>query len=229
MMKKILILCIAVLSVALFNSCKDESGMYADYLHTNGEKATAIKVCLNNSMDSAVAHLCHADGFYEYKDGLYRLDFSANRAMMDTLSAHGQGYLADSLILFTNRMAESCGTVAKTAFGDAIKGLEITDYDALIKGEGTAITDYFKKSQYTTVRDAMKSQVSIRMNLFNVNDVWNEMVGDYYAITHQPVSYDVQGYILDAMMDGILEEMRCEELLIRTDSTHRDSTLRVFF
>ena len=228
-MKKFQILCIAVLSVALFNSCKDDSGTYAEYLHTNGEKAAAVKRCLDISLDTAVAHLCHSGGFYEYKDGLYRLDFSANQAMMDTLAAHNYSYLSDSLIRFANRMAESCGSVARTAFGDAIKDMVVADYDALIKGDGTPITDYFKKFQYSTVRDALRSQVSIRMSLFNVNNVWNEMVGNYYSITHQPVSYDVQGYVLDAMMNGFLEEMRCEEFLIRTDSTHRDSILRVFF
>lgn len=228
-MKKFQILCMAVLCIALFNSCKDDSGMYAEYLHTNGEKTTAIKTCLNASLDTAVAHLCHSGGFYEYKDGLYKLDFSNNQAMMDTLAAHSYTYLSDSLIRCANRLAESCDAVSKTAFGDAIKNMVITDFDALIKGEGTPITDYFEQTQYYTVRDALKSQVSIRMNLFKVNDVWDEMVGNYYSITHQPVTYDVQGYILNSMMNGLLEEMRCEEFLIRTDSTHRDSILRVFF
>jgi len=141
--------------------------------------------------------------------------------LLDTLSAHGYGNLGDSLILYTNRMAEGCGTVVKTAFSDAIKDLTVYDYDALIDGEFTAITDYFAEMKTNTVRDALKSQVSIRMGLFNVNSVWNEMVGNYYSITGTPVSYDVQGYILDKMVNGILEEMRCEEYLIRTDSTHR--------
>lgn len=229
MMKKIQIFCLAVLSVAFFSSCKDDSGIYVDHLYTTGEKAAAVKACLNSSLDTAVANLCHSGGFSEYKDGLYRLDFSANQAMMDTLAAHGFGNLSDSLIFHTNRMAESCNSVVKTAFGDAIKNLVVYDYDALIKGGNSAITDYFAEMETPTLRDALRSQVSIRMNLFKVTDNWNEMVAQYYELTHQPVSYDVQGYILDKMVNGILEEMRCEEYLIRTDSTHRDSTMRALF
>lgn len=220
-MKKIQIFCLAVLCMALFGACKDDTGTYADQLYTNGEKAAAIKACLDSSLDTAVAHLCQSGGFSNYKDGFYKLDYAPSQALFDTLAAHGYSALGDSLILFTNRMAESCSSVVTTAFGDAIEDLVVYDYDALIGGESTAITDYFSEMKSNTVRDALKSQVSIRMGLFNVNSVWNEMAGNYYNITGTPVSYDVQGYILDKMVNGILDEMRCEEYLIRTDSTHR--------
>ena len=170
-----------------------------------------------------MAHLCNSNGFSSYKDGLYKLDFSANRAMMDTLAAHGFGNLSDSLILHANRMAESCNSVVKTAFGDAIDNLVVYDYDALIKGGDYAITDYFAEMKGNAVKEAMRSQVQIRLNVFGVSNTWNEMVNQYYQITNQPVSYDVQGYVLEKMLNGILEEMRCEEYLIRNDETHRVS------
>ncbi len=220
-MKKIQIICLAALAAALFGSCHDDSGTYASQLFTNSEKSSAIKSCLTCSLDTAVAHLCTPDGFSEYKDGLYRLDFSGNRAMTDTLALHSYGYLSDSLVYHANRLAESCGSVVRSAFSDAISGLTLYDYDALINGGGTAVTDYFAERETPALREALKSQVSIRMSLFQVDDFWSEMVSQYYGITHQTVSFDVQGYIIDKMTDGILEEMRCEEVLIRTDSTHR--------
>ena len=223
MMKKFQLLCLAVLCALFFSSCKDDSGIYAGHLFTNSEKASAIKTCLNSSLDTAVAHLCNSNGFSSYKDGLYKLDFSANRAMMDTLAAHGFGNLSDSLILHANRMAESCNSVVKTAFGDAIDNLVVYDYDALIKGGDYAITDYFAEMKGNAVKEAMRSQVQIRLNVFGVSNTWNEMVNQYYQITNQPVSYDVQGYVLEKMLNGILEEMRCEEYLIRNDETHRVS------
>ncbi len=223
MMKKIQILCLAVLCAMFFSSCKDDSGTYAEHLFTNSEKSAAIKACLNSSLDTAVAHLCTSGGFSDYKEGFYKLDFSANRAMMDTLAAHGFGNLSDSLILHANRMAENCNSVVKTAFGDAIDNLVVYDYDALIKGGDYAITDYFAEMKGNTVKEAMRSQVQIRMNVFGVSDTWNEMVNQYYQITNQPVTYDVQGYVLEKMLNGILEEMRCEEYLIRNDEFHRVS------
>ncbi len=228
-MKKFQILCLAVLCVTLMSACKDETGTYAEHLYTNSEKDAAVKACLNTSLDTAIAHLCHSGGFSEYKDGLYKLDYTFNQALIDTLAAHGYSSISDSLILFTNRVAESCGTVAKTAFVDAINGLVVYDYDALIKGESAVITNYFAEMKSNAVKEAMRSQVAIRMGLFNVNNAWNEAVSNYYAITGQPVSYDVQGYVLDKMVNGILEEMRCEEYLIRTDPAHRDSTMRALF
>lgn len=223
MMKKIQILCLAVLSMVFFSSCKDDSGIYAGQLFTNSEKAAAIKACLNSSLDTAVAHLCTSGGFSEYNDGLYKLDFSANQAMMDTLAAHGFGNLSDSLILHTNRMAESCYTVVKSSVGDAIDNLVVYDYDALINGDDYAITDYFAETKGNAIKEAMRSQVQIRMNVFGVDNIWNDMVGKYYSITNQPVNYDLQGYILTKMLNGILEEMRNEEYMIRYDETHRVS------
>ncbi|MBR4918635.1 MAG: DUF4197 family protein [Bacteroidales bacterium] len=223
MMKKFQFLCLAVLCAMFFSSCKDDSGTYAEQLFTNSEKAAAVKACLNSSLDTAVAHLCTSGGFSEYKDGLYMLDFSANRSMMDTLAAHGFGNLSDSLIFHANRMAESCNSVVKTAFEDAIDNLVVYDYDALIKGGDYAITDYFAEMKSNTLKDAMRSQVQIRMNVFGVDNSWNEMANQYYQITNQPVTYDVQGYILEKMLNGILEEMRCEEYMIRNDETHRVS------
>lgn len=222
-MKKIQILCLAVLSVVFFSSCNDNSGTYAGHLFTNSEKSAAIKTCLNSSLDTAVAHLCHSGGFSEFKNGLYKLDFVANQAMMDTLAAHGFGNLSDTLLIHSNRMAESCYSVVKTAFGDAIDNLVVYDYDALIKGGDYAITDYFAQMKGDAVKEAMRSQVQIRMNVFGVDNAWNEMVNQYYSITSQPVSYDVQGYILNKILNGILEEMRCEEYMIRYDETHRVS------
>lgn len=220
-MKKIKIFAIALLSILVLGSCSDDSGRYAEPLYTNSQKSNAITICLKASLDTSIVRLCDADGFSSYKDELYKLDYKNIQSMMDTLAAHDFGYLNDSLIRYSNRLAESCGSVVKTSFGSAIDKLVVYDLDELIKGNTSAITDYFASMQSSMLREGLSSQVSIRMGLFKVNETWEAMQSHYYDIVRKPYSFDIQGYIIDKMVNGIVEEMRCEEYLIRTDSTHR--------
>ena len=127
-MKKLsIILGIALISAVTLFSCKDESGIYVEQLYTNAQKELAIKECLRTSADSAVSHLCVDDGFYSYHDMDYRIDYDLLQAsLFDTLENHGYGYLSDTLILRTNRLAESCGGQVLSALKTAIDSLTIS-------------------------------------------------------------------------------------------------------
>ena len=139
---------ILLAAVSLF-SCKDESGDYVEQLYTNSQKEKAIKDCLKASADSALNHLCMPNGFYTYNEGMYRIDYAPLRnSLFDTLGRHGYGDLSDSLIRYTNRLAESCKAQLAPSFTTAIDTLEIFDYDALINGEIDAITRYFETYKY---------------------------------------------------------------------------------
>ena len=221
-MKKLKIFSALVLAFMLFSACEDDSNTYVNQLYTNSQKIQAITTCLNSSVDTAVTHLCTYDGFYNYKDGLYRIDFAnLQSSIFDTLAHHNYGYMTDSLILRANRLAESCASNASSAFKDAVSDLDIEDPDKLFYGESGSITDYFKFMEYDNIKSALQAPVSIRMDLFNVSSIWNEMLTLYRQYNPTPVTVDLQDQIVIGMMDGIFEEMRLEEDLIRTDSTHR--------
>lgn len=221
-MKKIRIFSILALALLLFTACEDETNTFVNQLYTDAQKNQAITTCLNSSIDTAVAHLCTYDGFYNYKDGSYRIDFATlQSSVFDTLANHNYGFMRDSLILRANRLAESCASNVNTAFKDAVSSLDIENPDKLFYGESGAITDYFKFMKYDHIQSALQAPVSIRMDLFNVSTIWNEMLTIYRQYNPTPVTVDLQNQIVTGMMDGIFEEMRLEEELIRTDSTHR--------
>lgn len=213
-----------MLAAALFCSCEDHSDLYVTQLFTNDQKANAFTACLTSSMDSAVSHLCSADGFYLYRDAAYRIDFrNIQHSVFDTLNNHQLGFLADSLIYYTNRMAESCNAPVTTAFKSAIKSITFRDHDALIHDNDHAITDYFEFYKRNELIDSLRSPVSIRMNIYNVNSCWASVMNAYNQYGTVPVNIDLQGYIINKMLDGLFEEMRLEEYNVRMDSTHRVS------
>lgn len=221
-MKKFKILLVTLLAVVLVTSCKDETDTYVRHLYSNSTKATAFKTCLSTSLDSAVNHLCVANGFYQSQNGRYRIDYSALPAsVFDTLARYNYAYLSDSLVTMTNKLAESCGDPIDDAFSDAIKKLEFVDYDALLYGDSTAITDYFKLYKYSALYASLQSPVSIRMNLYGVNDLWAHVLNIYHQHNSTPVNFDLQGYIVDKIIDDVLYEMAIEEINIRTYASHR--------
>lgn len=228
-MKKLsVIIGLALFAVVMLFSCKDESGEFVEQLYTNAQKEAAVKDCLKASADTALGHLCTVDGFYNYYGSLYRIDFEPLWvSLFDTLERHGHGDLADSLILHTNRLAESCKAQLSPIFIAAVDSLVISDYDALINGQAYAITDYFENYNYRFLTSSFQTPVSIRMNLYGVMPLWNEMVQKYAQYTSTPLNFDVQNYVVEKMLDGLIQEMRLEELLIRTDSAHRSESMEL--
>lgn len=221
MMKKTEILLLAVLATALSCSCEDKSGTYAEQYYTNTEKNKTIYNCLDTCLDVAVNNLCRLNGYSQFDDGVYKMDFAPISYVLDTLSAYQLGWLADSLVLHSNRMAESSGTVVRDAFSNAINKLVIYDPDELLDGNDALITAYFKQMKYKDIEDAFKVPVGVRISVFNVNYWLDEVLRQYYGITDNPVSFDLQAYLAGRMMDGIFMEMSKEEVLTRTDTLHR--------
>ena len=211
-----------VTALFLAQSCVDESGEYVRQLFTDGQKESAFATCLTAASDSAMVHLCVPDGYSQYQDGAYKIDFSPiQTSVFQTLIDNDCGYLVDSMIMLSNRVAENCSpTIMRPIFKEAISNLKFYDHDNLINGGTDVITNYFVRFMNADMKSAMQSPVSIRMNLFGVNDCWNQIVARYYQYGGQPVSFDVQNYVIDKMLDGLYEEMRVEELNIRSDYSH---------
>ncbi len=221
MMKKIETLLLAVLATALSGSCEDKSGTFAEQYYTNTEKNKTIYNCLDTCLDVAVNNLCRLNGYSQFDEGVYKIDFAPISYVIDTLSEHQQGWLADSLVFFSNRMAESSGTVVRDAFSNAINKLVVYDPDELLDGNAALITAYFKQMKYKDLEDAFVAPVGVRISVFNVSYWFDEVIRQYYSITNTPVPFDLQAYLTERMMYGIFEEMSKEEILTRTDTLHR--------
>lgn len=226
---KVLKILVIVAFCASLVSCKDTTGNYVGQIYTDAQKEYAIKSCLSASCDTAMRHLFENESFYNYNDGTYRITFpSTLKNVEDTLLKYNESQLLDSLIVTTNRMATSCGTQISPYFKKAIDTLYIIDADYLLKGDDNAITNYFILNEKDYLKSALNSPVSIRMNLLGVNNMWEEIANKYYQYSNSPISLNYQDYVIEKMLYGIFEEMKKEEYLIRTDSTHRTKDMEIF-
>lgn len=221
-MKNLKIVCLAVFAAMVLFSCKDETGEFVEQLYTNNQKELAIKACLKVSADTASAHLFVPNGFYAYNDSTYQIDFvPLQNTLFAVLRENGYGNMVDSLILYVNRLAESCGGQVTPSLKAAVDSMKILDYDALIDGGGDSFTRYYEMYEYKYLKSAIQTPVSVRMELYNVNGTWALMMNKYIQFTSTPLNFDLQNYIVETMLSGILEEMSLEEFNIRTDVGHR--------
>lgn len=227
-MKKLQFLLLGLLAVVLV-SCEDTSGKYIAKQLTYTQMENAFNDCLKLATETAVECLCPEDelgyalgfGFYDYDDEAYRITLpTAARAIVDSLTAHGQGALIDTMVLHINRAAEASGTAIGNAFSAARGSLTYTNHQALVSTSNTsALTSYFKTQCANEIHQSLMTPVRMKLNEKGVPEEWDNILSVYYTYNPQPVSIDLYSYIVDKMLDGIFTEMGYAEELIRTDAT----------
>ena len=225
-MKKLQFLLLGFIAIVLV-SCKDTSGKYVTKQLTYTQMENAFSDCLLLATETAVEYLCPEDelgyalgfGFYEYENQTYRITLpTAARAIVDSLTAHGQGALIDTMVLHINRAAEASGDAIGSAFSAARGSLSYVNHQALASTSSTnALTSYFKTQCASQIHQSLMTPVRMKLNEIGVTDEWNNILQLYYTYDPQPVSIDIYSHIVDEMMNGIFTEMGKAEALIRTD------------
>lgn len=227
-MKKLLFLLLGLVALTMV-SCKDTSGNYVANLLTYTQMENAFSDCLSLATETAVEYLCPEDeldyalgyGFYNYENHNYRITLPASaRAIVDSLTAHGQAALIDSMVLHINRAAEASGNAIGNAFSTARGNLSYTNHQALVSTSNTsALTNYFKTQCGNQIKQSLLTPIQMKLNEKGVTADWNQILSVYYTYNPQPVSIDLNGHVTEKIVDGIFAEMAKAEKLIRTDAT----------
>ena len=230
-MKKLNFILIAAVAM-FFYSCKDDSGDFVSTYYTDGNYQAAIVECLQLSVDTANARLCVEDGFYHYKDSIYRVELpvSAND-IIAKLTENGKGEMVDSLVLKINRTLEGNGSNIRNAVREAITATTFNAPVNLVQAKSNhAITDYFKNNNMLSLQDVLRTSVQNGMNSNGATSLWNRILIDYREYEEQPVSIDLTQHATQQMLNHIFTEMALEEELIRKDTTHiKSDKLKMIF
>ena len=230
-MKKLNFILIAVVAM-FFYSCKDESGDFARTYYTDNDYNLAIVECLQNSVDTANAHLCVEDGFYLYKNSAYRVELptSAND-IIAKLTENEKGEMVDSLVLQLNRTLEGSGSNIRNAVRAAITETTFNAPAGLVNAKSNhAITDYFKSMNMFPLQNTLSTSVQNLMNTNGTTNLWNRILIDYREYETAPISIDLTQYATQQMLNHIFTEMALEEELIRKDTTRiKSDKVRAIF
>lgn len=227
-MKKIKLILFSLVAI-LFVACTDDTNQYSNQLFTDSELNRAFRQCLTQSADSANSNLCIPNseelGYYYYSEGAYRIGLPANALFIaDTLEIHGLGYLVDTLIRKTNYAAELCGNGLKIYFTETLNSITFQDPYRILNGDSTAITTYFEKNYFESLKSRSQSLLTVNFAAHGVNDEWQNILNIYFMLTGQVVSVDYLNNAAQTMTNGFIKEMKLEEKLIRRDATRRGAT-----
>ena len=217
-MKKI-IFSLLVLMAALAWSCKDTSGDYIEQMYTDAMLSKGVKACMTVSKDTAAAHLCVAEGMNAHaisfpNSGQYR-------AVRDTLAALGQSELLDTLYSRITRSCELMGDNTTTIFNTAIEAVVFDNPSDLVYGPQDTITHYLKLYKGAEIQSSVSSALSTHFGTTGAISTWNEIIALYNANSTTTLTIDLNGFVAARFLEAFYTEMAAEELLIRTDASHR--------
>lgn len=207
-------------------SCYDESGEFVEQMQTNDEITLGLRACLKTAVDTANSHLCVENGFSAYDNAKYAIGLpSAATAIRDTLAAHGESALIDTLVFKINHAAESVGTAMKTNFSATITGMTFSNPSQVLKGADDAATTALQLNYDAALKAAVTPGIYSQLTAKGVLTTWSKVLTAYAKYNSSPVSIDLQQYVINQIFDAFYAEMKVEEANIRHNPDHRVSDI----
>ena len=148
-----------------------------------------------------------------------------------TMRKVGLGSMVDSWEQKMNLAAEQASSQAAPVFVGAIKQMAFQDAKAILQGNDSAATDYFKAKTQDQLRGLYSPIVHKHMDQVGAVKVYNDLMGRYNKIPLVPKqNFDPEGYVTQKALDGLFKALVDEEKKIRQDPAARTTELlrRVF-
>jgi len=223
MKKRIYLLLLSV--VAIFSSCRDDSGDFVEQLFTDAQISIALRDCLQLASDSTLLTLCVVDtlspkeGYYLFDTLNYRIELpEASKQVIDTLSTYGLGEVIDSLIFDINKAAELCGTKLKKEMDATIKNLQFPDPKLILHGGKNAATNFFReKHKDDFISLLVTSVLTEQFNKLQIIARWNALQENYFQLTGKYASIDILTPAAQQMASGYFKLMALVEEAIRNN------------
>lgn len=143
----------------------------------------------------------------------------------------GMGGLVTQFESKMNLAAEHAAQQAAPVFVDAVKQMTFADAKAILHGEGSAATDYFKKRTGAELTALYKPIAAKYMNQVGAVRSYNDLMARYNRIPFAPKpKFTLDDYVADKAVTGLFTVLAQEERKIRKNPAARTTELlkRVF-
>lgn len=190
-----------------------------------------LKDALKVGSQNAVISTSSVDGFLG--NALIRIAMPEQlEGASATLRSVGMGFYVDELEVAMNRAAEQAAGEARNIFWEAITSMTISDAFAILRGNDTAATDYFRSNTESQLRARFSPIVREKTASVGLGRLYGNLADTYEALplTGKPELVDLDAYVTDRALDGLFTVLAEEEQAIRRDPAARTNDLlrRVF-
>ncbi len=146
--------------------------------------------------------------------------------MAEVLRTIGFRRQVDELEVAMNRAAEQAAGEALDIFVAAIGDMTIADAFGILRGGGTAATDYLHGRTAETLRRRFEPIIEKKMNKVGLYRTYNRLAETYndLPLTSRP-AVDLESYLTGKALDGLFTTLAEEETRIREDPVARTTEL----
>jgi Protein of unknown function (DUF4197) len=185
---------------------------------------SALREVVEISSTKAIAQTGKRDGFLQ-NEAIRILLPPRLQAIGKSMRLIGRGDEVDELEIGMNRAAEDATPQAKAIFLAALKNVVWKDPGLIVTGSNTAATEYFRRSSSADLSAAFTPIVHHSLERLGVIKQYKRVLksdpgGD--AIANE---FDLDKYVVDQTLEGVLDVMASEESNIRNDPSAQNSDL----
>ena len=203
------------------------------------DAAGGIKETLAQGVDRSVRQLGRPDGFFR-NQAVKILVPDRVKQLADLARKAGQGARVDAFEESMNRAAEKAVPAAAGILADAVRAMTVQDAIGIVRGGGTAATDYFKRTSGEALFASFRPIVARQTASVGVTE-------KYKAFTERAgggalgallggggrdgrSALDLDDYVTTRSIDGLFHVIGGQEQAIRSNPSARNTDLlrRVF-
>jgi hypothetical protein len=188
--------------------------------------ARGLKEALATGTTKAVKAVSQRDGYFN-NDMIKILLPEKIRSTADLLGRFGFQKEVDDFVLSMNRAAESAAPKAADFFVEALAAMTFDDARAILQGDTTSATKYFRLKTGDKIYAAFKPVVITHMKEVGVSRYYSQMKEKVDTIPFAGAvgSYDLDHYVTTKAVDGLFSMLGEEEKKIRTNPAARGTEL----
>lgn len=200
---------------------------------TNADVVAGLKEALSKGAELSAGMASATDGFW--KSDRLRIPFPPEAVKVkNTITDLGMAAQVEKFELTMNRAAENAAKEAVPVFLNAIKGMNVADGFAILKGGDHAATNFLKEKTTAELTAKFRPIVENATKQVALTSYWTPLSNAYNTATlltgGQAVNPDLDAYVTQKAIDGLFILVADEELKIRKDPLARTTDLlkRVF-
>lgn len=185
-----------------------------------------LKEALSIGIDNAVKKASAAGGYSQ--NDLIKIRFPQQLSLVEKgLRTIGLGAQIDDFETSVNRAAEAAAPQAKEALLDAVMGMSFANAQSILKGSDTAATDYFKKTTWDRLYQAISPAMKKTLDRYNVSQKYDQLLQAYNKIplAAKPKLFSADQYATTKALDGLFVLIGEQEKMIRADPKARVTDL----
>ena len=181
----------------------------------------AIREALQLAVDRALSGVSRTDGFLANQ--AIRIPVPDQLGKIESaLRMAGQDREVDRFIVSLNRTAEQAALAARTPLMASVFEVNLDDGHRVLTGGDTAATEALRRHATGKTINALNPAVADAMDRAGTARRYKRFVKDaHFGGLIQPVSIDLDAFVVGRLVDGLFYAIGQEERRIRTDPAAR--------